>query len=153
MDETEVQIAVMTSQGFVLKWRVWFWVILHLIVLVIGLFFTIWHLTQYEQPWMENPAFGAFCLDTGMVCEILREMNLDPWLPNSTLPVLMLGLDDADSGVRRVVEMMENENQEFERDAISESRMRSKCLSYSCCYIYCLCQSHRHLVIKIRGDR
>ena len=116
LEETELEIAVKTSQAFVQKWRVYFWISLHLVVLVIGLCFTAWHLIRYKQPWVANPAFAAFCLDTNIVKEKLQGMGVDPWQPRPTLPHLMLGLENAGSSVRRVVEMSDNVNQNLTQD-------------------------------------
>ena len=46
VDETELEIAVKTSQTFNQKWRVYFWIILQLVVLVIGLCFMAPNLLQ-----------------------------------------------------------------------------------------------------------
>jgi len=113
-DATELQIAVTTSRAFVQKWRLWLWIILHFVVLVIGLCFTAWHMVHFRQPWMENPAFAAFCLDTNVIGEKLRDMNIDPWLPEPALPGLILRLENASSSARCVVEMTDPVNQELE---------------------------------------
>jgi len=120
MEETELEIAVKTSQAFVQKWRVFFWIILHLVVLFIGLCFTAWHLIRYKQPWVENPAFAAFCLDTNIVREKLQGMGVDPWQPKPTLPHLTLVLENSGSSRRRVVEVSDNIYQKLTQDMESD---------------------------------
>ncbi len=124
-EETELEIAVKTSQAFVQRWRVFFWIILHAVVLVIGLCFTTWHLLRYKQPWVENPAFAAFCLDTNIVREKLQGMGVDPWRSKPTLPHLKLGLENAGSSVRRVVEMSDNVYQKLTQDMASDQATES----------------------------
>jgi hypothetical protein len=121
MEETELEIAVKTSQAFVQKGRVFFWIILHVVVLVIGLSFTAWHILRYKQPWVESPAFAAFCLDTNIVREKLRGTGVDPWQPGPALPPLTLGLENAGSSMRRVVEISDNAYEKLTQDMVYES--------------------------------
>lgn len=99
---TDVQIAVPTTQAYVTKWRVLFWVGLHLIVILAAVFsFAMHQSTSY--PFLSNPALAVLFLDT----EELRRREVwgenDPWEPDVNAPDVMLSLADGGSSRRRII--------------------------------------------------
>jgi hypothetical protein len=100
--ETDVQIAVPTTQARITKWRVLLWVGLHLVVMAASLFtFALHQNTSY--PWLEDPGFSVLFLDT----EELRRRQVwgenDPWKPNVHIPDVTLSLAYGGSRRRRIV--------------------------------------------------
>lgn len=99
---TDVQIAVPTTQAYVTKWRVLLWVGLHIIVASASVFsFALHQNTSY--PWLEDPGFAVLFLDT----EELRRREVwgenDPWKPNVHTPDVMLSLASGGSRRRRII--------------------------------------------------
>ena len=99
---TDVQIAVPATQAHITKWRVLFWVALHLIVVLAGLFSFVLHQST-SYPWLENSAFAVLFLDT----EELRRKEVwgenDPWDPDARTPDVALSLRNGGGRRRRII--------------------------------------------------
>ncbi|EDR00790.1 uncharacterized protein LACBIDRAFT_312970 [Laccaria bicolor S238N-H82] len=99
-DDATVEIALPTLRTKVIRWRIYLWVALHLLVLVLGLLF-IYVQSHCNHPWVEDLAMAIFWLDTraglanlpGGQCVVS-----DPWQPGMEIRnegVLILRLDEA----------------------------------------------------------
>jgi len=101
-EETDVQIAIPTSRVEVIPWRVFLWVLLHLLFLVLGLLFA--HIQSYcGHPWVEDPTMAIFWLDTSAIASSSDGQNIDLWKPGAKPPGDgMLVLENPSDGSRSV---------------------------------------------------
>jgi hypothetical protein len=111
-NQTNVVFAIPASQPTVLRWRVYFWVGLHLGSLLCGITFAYWQ-SHYRHPWFSNPTMIAFQLDTAGIFKEGRVVNLkDPWDPTAKYPAGRLQLQDYDHerpGQPRAVILMQED--------------------------------------------
>ena len=95
-NQTNVVFAIPASRPIVLRWRVYFWVGLHLGSLLCGITFAYWQ-SHYRHPWFSNPTMIAFQLDTAGIFKEGRVANpKDPWDPTAKYPAGRLQLQDYD---------------------------------------------------------
>ena len=112
-NQTNVVFAIPASHPTILRWRVYFWAGLHLVVLLCGVTFAYWH-SHYRHPWFSNPTMIAFQLDTaGLFREGRVADPKDPWDPTAKYPAGRLQLQDYDHerpGQPRAVSLMQEDS-------------------------------------------
>ena len=112
-NQTNVVFAIPASHPTILRWRVYFWAGLHLVVLLCGVTFAYWH-SHYRHPWFSNPTMIAFQLDTaGLFREGRVADPKDPWDPTAKYPAGRLQLQDYDHehpGQPRAVTLMQEDS-------------------------------------------
>ena len=80
---TTVQIALPMLRAKITHWRVYFWVALHLWVLVLGLLF-IYVQSHCDHPWVQDPTMAVFWLDTrAALTKSDGQLVWDPWQPGT----------------------------------------------------------------------
>lgn len=96
---TDVHLSVSMTQASVTKWRVWIWVVFHLVAIAVDLVFVAEHRLA-RHPWVDNPDLAALFLNT----EELRGLwgSNDPWR-RGDMPDVMLRLADSEGGARRII--------------------------------------------------
>jgi hypothetical protein len=88
-----VEAYVPTSSVSVTKWRVWLWVALHAVSLLIGvLFFTL-----YPHPWVDAPNLAALLIDTEDFRRT-KSWKRDPWEAGTEVPSGVLTLEEGGAG-------------------------------------------------------
>ena len=112
-NQTNVVFAIPASHPTVLRWRVYFWVGLHLGSLLCGITFAYWQ-SHYRHPWFSNPTMIAFQLDTAGIFKEGKMVNpKDPWDPTAKYPAGRLQLQDYDHerpGQPRAVTLMQEDS-------------------------------------------
>ena len=97
-DNTTVKIALPTLCAKIIHWRVDLWVLLHLWVLALGIFF-IYFQSRCDHPWVEDTTMAIFWLDTKAVfTKSDGRLVSDPWQPRTEIcddGMLILELDQA----------------------------------------------------------
>lgn len=100
--QTEVLVSVLVSKAVIDQWRVYLWVILHILVLLVGMLL-VFVQSRCAHPWVDDPTLAAFLLDKGEVVGQEGWEGIDPWHPGQDkLPERLVILEDSDKPTRHL---------------------------------------------------